>query len=41
MNFSFDIDLNKKIKIYVYPNKEILTFDYELNNIPIVEKLEE
>lgn len=38
MNFSFDIDLNKEIKIYVYPNKEILTFDYELNNIPIVEK---
>lgn len=37
MNFSFDNDSNKKIKIYVYPNKEILTFDYELKNMLVVE----
>lgn len=40
MNFSFDIDLNKEIKIYIYPNKEILTFDYELKNISKAENID-
>lgn len=39
MNFSFDNELNKEIKIYVYPNKEMITFDYELNYVPVVEKI--
>lgn len=38
MNFSFNNDLNEEIKIYIYPNKEIISLDYELNSIPIVEK---
>ena len=37
MNFSFDPDLNKEIKIYIYLNKEILILDYELKNIQIIE----
>ena len=39
MNFSFDIDFNKEIKLYIYPNNEKLTLDYELNSIPIVENI--
>ncbi len=39
MKFSFDNNRNKEIEIYVYPNNEIISLDYELKNNPIIKPI--